>query len=175
MQRDARPFSYPHSTNHQKDCRMFLFLAPSPSQVNLALLILRLTVGTVFIAHGAQKLFSFGIGGIAGGFTQMGVPLPGVMAPLISILEFFGGIALVLGLLTRLAALGLVCDMLGAIIVVHGKEGFFLPKGYEFVLLLLGASLALVVAGAGRYSVDDAIDTRLSNPAISRGGKTGVR
>ena len=141
---------------------MFLFRSPSPSQVNLALAILRLTVGTVFIGHGAQKLFTFGMAGISGGFAQMGVPLPGVMGPIISVLEFFGGIALVLGLLTRLVALGLSCDMLGAIIFVHGKAGFFLPNGYEFVFLLLGASLTLVVAGAGRYAVDDLIARRSS-------------
>ena len=97
----------------------------------------------------------------------MGVPFPGVMGPFVALLEFFGGIALVIGLLTRLAALGLACDMLGAILLVHFQAGFFLPKGYEFALTLLASSIALALAGAGQFSVDSAISSRgsPSNPA----------
>ena len=81
----------------------------------------------------------------------MGVPFPGLTGPFIALLEFFGGIALVLGLLTRLIALGLVFDMLGAIVMVKLKGGF---SGYELEFLLLGSSLALALIGAGRLSVD---------------------
>jgi putative oxidoreductase len=137
-----------------------MFQTATNRQANAALTILRVITGATFIAHGAQKLFVFGIAGVSGGFAQMGIPMPGVMGPFIAGLEFFGGIALVLGLLTRLASLGLVFDMLGAMILVHLKNGFFLPNGYEFVLLLAGASAALVLTGAGEFSLDALIGRR---------------
>jgi len=145
---------------------MFLFRSPSLRQLNLALAVLRVTVGIVFIAHGYQKLFTFGFAGVSGAFGQMGVPLPGLTGPFVALLEFFGGIALVIGLLTRLAAFGLAFDMLGAIALVHFKGGFFLPKGYEFVFLLLGASITVALAGAGQFSVDAAISSR-GSPSTS--------
>jgi putative oxidoreductase len=118
---------------------------------NLGLAALRVAVATIFIRHGAQKLFVFGFAGVTGAFTHMGVPFPGVTGPVIGLLEFFGGIALVLGLLTRLVALGFVFDMLGAILLVQLKRGF---SGYELEFLLLGSSVALFLSGAGRFSVD---------------------
>jgi putative oxidoreductase len=139
---------------------MSIFDRPTTRQVNIALLILRVTLGIVFIAHGWQKLFVFGFAGISGGFAQMGVPMPGIMGPFIALLEFFGGIALIIGLLTRLAALGLALDMIGAIALVHFKNGFFLPQGYEFAFTLCGAAAALALAGAGAYSADDALARR---------------
>ena len=151
---------------------MFLFRNPSSRQVSLALAILRIAVGITFIAHGSQKIFTFGFAGISGGFAQMGVPFPGFMGPFIALLEFFGGIALVIGLLTRLAALGLLFDMLGAIAFVHFKGGFFLPKGYEFAFLLLVANLVLVLAGAGEFSLDNVLRRRSSATAGTAGGGT---
>jgi putative oxidoreductase len=128
--------------------------AASPGQHAAGLAIVRVVAGIVFMMHGYQKLFTFGIAGVQGAFTQMGAPLPMITGPLVGALEFFGGIALIIGLLTRLVALGLVFDMLGAILLVHLAKGFFLP-GYEFVLLLGTVALGLVVAGPGAYSVDE--------------------
>ena len=139
---------------------MFLFRNPSARQLNLALAALRIVIGVVFVAHGGQKLFTYGFAGVTGAFGQMGIPFPGLMGPFIALLEFFGGMALVIGLLTRLASLGLVFNMLGAIAFVHLKGGFFLPAGYEFALTLAVANLALVFTGAGSYSIDGLIAGR---------------
>jgi putative oxidoreductase len=136
---------------------MLFFRSSSPRQLSLGLAALRVAVATIFIKHGAQKLFVFGFSGVTGAFTQMGVPLPGVTGPFIALLEFFGGIALVIGLLTRLIALGFVCDMLGAILLVQLKSGF---SHYELEFLLLGSSLALVLTGAGEFSVDALLGRR---------------
>ena len=130
-----------------------------PAQrLSRALLLLRVVVGGIFIAHGAQKLFVFGVAGVVGAFGQMGVPLPAVTGPAIAFLEFFGGIAVVLGLFTQPLALLLAVDMLGAIALVQVKKG--LIGGYEFELLLLGSSLALALAGAGEYSLGRVLAAR---------------
>jgi putative oxidoreductase len=140
---------------------MSLFQPLTNRQANIALTVLRVVAaGVTFIAHGAQKLFVYGFAGVSGSFVQMGIPAAGVMGPFIALLEFFGGIALVFGLLTRLAALGLAFDMLGAMLFVHFKNGFFAPKGYEFVLALFAMSAALVFMGAGELSLDALIGRR---------------
>ncbi|MEA2764186.1 MAG: putative oxidoreductase [Gemmatimonadaceae bacterium] len=130
---------------------MFFFRSASPRQLSLGLALLRVAVATIFIRHGAQKLFVFGFAGVTGAFTHMGVPLPGFTGPFIGVLEFFGGIALLIGLLTRPIALALTFDMLVAILLVKFKGGF---SGYELEFLLLGSSFALFLTGAGRFSVD---------------------
>jgi putative oxidoreductase len=130
---------------------MIFFRSPSPRQLSLGLAALRIAVAAVFINHGRQKLFVYGFAGVTGAFTQMGVPFPGIMGPLIGLLEFFGGIALLIGLLTRPLALAFAIDMLFAILLVQLKKGF---SGYELEFLLLGSSVALLFTGAGRFSVD---------------------
>ena len=136
---------------------MLLFRPPSSRQLSLGLAVLRIAVATIFIRHGAQKLFVFGFAGVTGAFTQMGVPLPGVMGPFVALLEFFGGIALLIGLLTRLIALGFAIDMLVAIFLVLFKNGF---GKYELEFLLCGSSVALFLAGAGEFSVDAMLGRR---------------
>lgn len=132
----------------------------SAPRIDVALAALRVATGAVFAAHGAQKLFVYGFGGVTGAFAQMGAPLPGVTGPAVALLEFFGGLALAFGLLTRVAAVGLAVVMLGAIALVHAAAGFFNPNGVEFPLMLLAASAALALTGAGRFSLDHALASR---------------
>ena len=140
---------------------MKIFRAASPGHVSLGLAVLRIATGAVFIDHGYQKMFKMGIGGVTGFFTQIGVPMPSVMATLITLLEVFGAVALIVGLLTRPVAVAFALDMLGAIFLVQLKNGF---SKFELEFLLLGANVALIFAGAGRYSIDAVIAGR-SEPA----------
>ncbi len=116
--------------------------------------ILRVAVGIVFVAHGGQKLFVLGFGNVAGFMGKIGIPAPMLAAIIVTLVEFLGGLALILGSFTRWAAALLAIDMLVAIPAVHLKAGFFLPAGFEFALTLFAANLALLLLGAGEASVD---------------------
>lgn len=122
--------------------------------------VLRVVVGVVFLVHGVQKLFVFGFDGVAGFMGQQGLPAPVLAAIVATLLETFGGLSLVLGLLTRWVALLFAIEMLVAIVFVHLRAGFFLPNGFEFALTLLGATVALALAGAGEASVDGVLGRR---------------
>ena len=124
------------------------------------LTVLRVVVGIVFLVHGSQKLFVYGFGGVAGFLGQLGIPLPAVSAVALTAVEFLGGLALLAGLFTRWAAAALAVSMLVAVLAVHLRAGFFLPNGYEFALSLLGASIALALAGPGAAAVDSVLANR---------------
>lgn len=124
------------------------------TRLQAGLLVARVVTGVVFAAHGGQKLFQYGIAGVTESFEGMGVPMAAVAAPAVSVIEFVGGIALALGVLTRLAAPALAVVMLGATLLVHRPNGFFLPGGMEFTLTLASVAILFALAGPGRYSVD---------------------
>ncbi len=136
------------------------------NRIDGALFLLRVILGCVFVMHGGQKLFVYGLSGTAAAFTHMGIPLPGIIGPFIGVVEFLAGIALIIGLFTRLATLCIAADMIGAILFVHFKNGFFLPTGYEFPFTLLGTSIALMLAGPGGYSVDAILAGRRADAAV---------
>ena len=123
-----------------------------------AITVLRVILGFLFAAPGWQKFNEWTVAGTQAAFAQMGVPAAQISAPLVAGLELAGGIALILGVLTRIVAALLALNMLGALFLVHAPAGVFADKGgYELVLLLAAAALALALTGAGRVSVDRAL------------------
>lgn len=118
--------------------------------IDVALLTNRVIVGAIFMAHGAQKVF----GAFDGPGLQAIAEKMGPIGYLVAIGEFFGGLGLVLGVLPRFSAAANIVIMLGAIVQVHGKNGFFSQTGgYEYNLALIGLLLTTLIAGAGRYSI----------------------
>jgi len=121
-------------------------------------------LGVIFFAHGTQKMFGwfggYGFTGTMGFFTRM-LHIAAIFAFLATTAEFFGGLGLIVGLVTRIAAFGVFCNMIVAVAMVHGRFGFWMNwtgaqkgGGYEYHLLLLAASVFLMIRGAGAASVD---------------------
>lgn len=145
----------------------------------LAGLALRVPAGIIFAAHGSQKLFGafggYGLEGTGQWMASIGLEPGYLMALAAGSAEFFGGIALLLGLLTRPAAVVLAFTMLVAILSVHIQHGLFMSNnGYEFGLSLLAISVALVFNGAGAVSVDRLISQRLANPSEHHNSATAL-
>jgi len=135
------------------------------TDAGIAALILRVPVGLILAAHGAQKLFGWfggnGLAGTAGWMSSIGIEPGYMMAILAGSAEFFGGLALILGLLTRPAAVAAAFTMLVAIFSVHISNGLFAANnGYEYALTLMVALIALAVQGGGQMSVDQALTQR---------------
>ena len=127
-----------------------------PSVWPWGIALLRIVVGIVFVMHGQQKLFEMGVGGVGGFFASLNVPAPQLVAVVVSWLETIGGLALILGVLTRLFGLLLTGDMLVAMLLVHRPNGFFAGNGgIELVLLLGAAALALALTGPGALAIDN--------------------
>ena len=129
------------------------------SQAGFGITILRIIAGITFAAHGAQKLFGwfggYGLEGVAQWMESIGLAPGYLMALMAGSAEFFGGVALIIGLLVRPAVAVLAVTMLVAIFTVHLANGFFMSNnGYEFALALLAISVALVFEGAGKLSID---------------------
>ncbi len=131
---------------------------------------MRLVLGVVFFAHGSQKMLGwfggYGFHGTMGFFTQkMGIPAP--LAFLAICAEFFGGLGLIVGLLSRIAAFGIICNMLVAIVTVHFANGFFMNwfgnqkgEGFEYHLLAIAMGLVILIKGAGAFSLDRLLSSR---------------
>ena len=133
---------------------------------DFTLTIVRLVLGIVFFAHGAQKMLGwfggYGFQGTMGFFTHSGIPAP--LAFLAICAEFFGGLGLIVGLLSRIAAFGIMVNMLVAIATVHRFNGFFMNwfgnqkgEGYEYHLLAVALCLVVMIKGAGALSLDRAL------------------
>lgn len=135
----------------------------------LALTVTRVVLGIVFVMHGWQKYDTFTIDGVETMFDSLGVPFPYAAAVAVTLLELAGGVALVLGVLTRAVAILLALDMAGAFWFAHADAGFFVDAGgYELVLVLGVLSASYAVLGGGRYSVDRWLEhgrTRVSSVA----------
>lgn len=123
----------------------------------LGLAVLRVVTGVVFIAHGAPKLFGGGVAGLESFLSGISFPLPAFFAWVVTLLEFFGGLALVVGLLVTPIALLFVIEMLMGIVLVHGANGFYVigpgQGGIELNLMLIASLLTLVFAGPGMAAI----------------------
>ncbi|GAA0931947.1 DoxX family protein [Nonomuraea longicatena] len=132
----------------------------------VALLLARVAVGVVFIVHGYQKFAVMGLDGATAFFDKVGVPLPGIAAPAVAVLEVAGGLAFIVGAALPIAGVLLAADMVGAILFVHLPNGFMVGDGgYEFVLSLAAAALAIGFSGGGLLSVDALRRQRRGAPA----------
>lgn len=122
----------------------------NPNSLNLALLVVRMVVGAIFVAHGGQKMWGWWGGpGLDNVVAQMGP-----IGYLVAIGEFFGGLGLIVGFLSRFSAGSLIVIMLGAIAMVHGQNGFFMAdKGFEYNLALIGLLAPILITGPGAYTI----------------------
>jgi len=122
---------------------------------SLGILLVRVVLGIVFVAHGWQKLAVDGLAATQGAFAGMGIPLAEVAAPVVAVTELAAGVALVVGFATRIAAALLAVTAIVALVAVHLPNGFYSTTGgIEYVLVLAVASIAIVLTGPGRLALD---------------------
>jgi len=136
------------------------------TQASISTLPLRIIAGIIFAAHGSQKLFAwfggYGLDGTGQWMESIGLAPGYLMALTVGSVEFFGGLLLIIGLLTRPTSAVLAITMVVAIVKVHLVNGLFMANnGYEFALALSAISVALALHGGGKYSVDQAISRKL--------------
>jgi putative oxidoreductase len=142
---------------------------------DIATATVRLALGVVFFAHGAQKLLGwfggYGFTGTMGFFTGV-LHIPAVFAFLAIAAEFFGGLGLIFGFLTRIAAIGVLSNMIVAIALVHSQFGFFMNwtgtqkgEGYEYHLVILAVTVLLIIRGAGALSLDRLLSSPVKRSA----------
>jgi putative oxidoreductase len=142
------------------------------TEEDVGMLLVRLALGVVVFPHGAQKLLGwFGGQGFAATMQGLGQMLPSAIVVLVIVIEFFGALGLILGLLGRLAALGVLAVMLGAIFTVHLPNGFFMNwsgqqagEGYEYHILACAMAFAILIKGSGSLSIDRAMSDKNPNP-----------
>ena len=138
-----------------------------PSVRDAALLVARLVLGVVLVAHGWQKVFTNGLGATAEGFAGMGVPLAPVSAAFAGLVELVGGVLLLAGAATALVGVLVVLDMIGAALLVHVANGVFASSGgWELVGVIAAAALVLAAVGAGRFSVDHVLASRRTTATV---------
>lgn len=129
---------------------------------SLGILIIRAVLGTIMLAHGFVKIFVYGFAAVGNAFANMGIPLGHFLGPLIALLEFIGGLSIVVGFMTRWVSILFAFEFLVAILKVHIAQGFFIGMGadgkfhygFEYALLLLSLFVSLIITDAGKYSVD---------------------
>ena len=141
------------------------------SNAGLAALVLRVPVGIILAAHGVQKLFGwfggYGLEGTGQWMASIGLEPGYLMALMAGSAEFFGGLALILGLLTRPGAVVGAFTMLVAIFSVHFEHGLFMSNnGYEFALALFAATAALAIQGAGSFAIDNVLASNVSGDDV---------
>ncbi|MGI5125724.1 DoxX family protein [Pseudonocardia sp. CA-107938] len=140
---------------------------PSPAVRDAALLLARVVLGVVLIAHGLQKFVQNGIAGTAAAFEHMGIPGAPAAALYAAVVELGGGALLLLGAVTSIVAVLVALDMVGALLFVHAGNGVFVAGGgWELVGLILALALVLGAVGAGRFSVDALLERR--SPVAAR-------
>jgi putative oxidoreductase len=138
----------------------------SPVLTDLALLASRVALGVILLAHGWQKFSEYTIDGTAASFGDMGVPAPAAAALFATVVEVFGGAALILGLLVPVAAALNIANLLGALVLVHASNGLFVDNGgYELVLGLAAGLLLTAILGAGKFSADNLLGRRTTSAA----------
>jgi putative oxidoreductase len=135
----------------------------SPVLTDLALLVARVALGVILVAHGWQKFDEWTVAGTASSFGDMGIPAPTLSATFVTAVEMIGGVALVIGLLTPVVAVLNIVNMLGALVMVHAENGIFVAEnGFELVLAIFAGLVTVAILGAGRFSTDGLLGRRVA-------------